>query len=66
MSNPYESKGRRKKAELIVAAIREREGTAADALRLTELGWEVVAKLAGVKLPSTETREMVVQILGES
>lgn len=61
-TNPYEARGREQKARKLANFIKEKLGTEwKDGL--CEDHWDIAAECCGVKLPSTETRNLVYEIL---
>lgn len=61
--NVYEQAGREKKAALLVDMLQADGVAAATVERFPEAMWEAYAKAAKVKLPSLETRRMVIQMM---
>jgi len=61
--NSYEMLAREKKATALALAIRKLGGDADSAAKLSDAGWEYLARVAGVKPPSQLTRDAVVEML---
>ena len=59
----WEMLHRAKKADALSLAIRKLGGDADSAAKLSDAGWEYLARVAGVKPPSQLTRDAVVEML---
>ena len=65
MTNPYQHAARSRKALKLTLALREHGISEAEAQRMDERQWRMAAESAKVKLPSVETRGLVVHFLGD-
>ena len=65
MTNPYQHAARSRKALALTLALRKHGISEADAQRMDEQQWRMAAEGAKVKLPSVETRGLMVHFLSE-
>lgn len=65
MSNPYETMGREKKARRLALKLRAAGAHSTTIGKLPDGPWMQAATLAGVKVPSAETRLVVAMVLRE-
>jgi hypothetical protein len=67
MPNPYEEEARMRKASKLITLFTQCTHSTPDEIRyLDEAGWAAASQLAGVNLPSSTTRELVIEMMEQS